>query len=199
MTINDLEAAYNSLGASHACIFSNFQECSKFNIEQSDYYLVNNTTACINLDKAKGCTNMSHAFSVDSLYISKTNNAVYFIEFKNSSYFQSEAKITRKAFETIHIHNEICGFDDYSFCSNVLCCVLSINKEKEKLVRSPLLTSAMMRASHYSINSSYKENLEKRFANHIASKSNAATLPFLYSDCKIVFDDEFDLFVASII
>lgn len=198
MTIFDVENIYNRFGAVHSCIFSNFKQCSIDTNQTPNYYLVDNLTKCFDFDLVKDNIAKKFDYSVDSLFVSIKMDTVFFVEFKNSYFNGSYHKATRKAFCSIHIHDAMCGFSDYSFCKNVLCFVISVSKENTFLARKGGLTAAMLRVAHYTIDESYKKDLNERFMEHIISKSSSS-LPFLYDECKVVFDNDFDDFVSMIV
>lgn len=192
MTLLDIINIYSSLQTAYGNVDSTFDVCSMFGRPKRCF--VTNHTKCINFDNVKDDLNLNLK-SVDSLFFSNRNNAIYFIEFKNSHYDNVHEDIVEKANDSILVHHQACRFSSYSFVGNIVVCVLSENKTMSHTTN---LLSSYLKLSGYTTNALYLSFLENRFAQSFTSFIGTANLPFTYSAFKIVFDTSFDLFVNSI-
>ena len=192
MTLLDIINAYSNLQAIYGNVDSTFDVCSMYGKPKRCF--VTNHTKCINFDNVKNDFN-PNLKSVDSLYFSHRDNAVYFIEFKNSHYDNVHEDIVEKANDSILVHHQACQFPSYFSVDNIIVCVLSENKT---MSHTNNLLSSYLKLSGYTTNASYLSFLESKFAQSFFAFVGTTRLPFMYNTFKIVFDTSFDSFVISI-
>lgn len=195
MTILDVLNKYKEFGREHPNVFSNFHECSKDDSLVPPTYLVDNLTKCIDFDYAKEDAGLHEYSSADALFISVKLNEIVFIEFKNSSFYGSISKTTKKAFGSIHIHDKMIESPVYGFSKHVFCLVISLSKDIHK---RGLMTQSMIKQSSYATNKNYSDELDKTFFEHLSKNADFTSLPFFFDNCHVLFDNNFDSFVSTI-
>lgn len=193
MSILDVSKQYSNLAANNPGVLSDFSKSSAYGKPKTPFVI--NSKKCINFDKAKEVIDKSLK-SVDSLYISIPNNAVYFIEFKNSTFSNVHNNLVEKAYDSTIVHHRVCKLSGYADHQNKMVCVLSFDKTKAKTATDKMLFAMLNNSGYKSHPDVLSAKFKEAYQNYLAE--NHLCPAFIYTDFQIIFDTFFNSFVCSI-
>ena len=181
---------------------SNFKQCSHSEDCKNDD-LVRNLTPCFDFEK------IVHGASkaADSLYFSSSNYSAYFIEFKNSYYYNYNSINIEKAVDSLCFHENFCATNGLDYKSTDSYFVIVYSKTKtmreisEENSRYSYFTILMFNARLF-FTVDGKEPFEDMFTRQFeieATKKGLDTKTYTYKKFIPLLSDDFDSFIDNIL
>lgn len=165
--------------------------------------LVENLTQCFDFEKIVNGASKA----ADSLYFSSSNYSAYFIEFKNSYYYNYNSINVEKAVDSLLFHENFCDENslDYTSIDSYFVVVYSKSKTMREVTeensRYSYMTIMMINA-HMFYTVDGKELFEDMFTRQFeieATKKGLDTKTYTYKKFIPLLSDDFDSFIENIL